>query len=126
MQASVGEERKTDIAPLAIRFELGHCPQGSLGVHLSPAKSLTYSFDLSEDKIYQDQVVLLVSSSEDRNEMSLKRHLSHIEVTMYYDYSPVKEFEPLSLPKSATISTVCTTVHCTNSDCAIKHHEVKH
>ena len=68
----------------------------------------------------------LVSSSEDRNEMSLKRHLSHIEVTMYYDFSPAKESEPLSLPRSATISTVCTTIRCPNSDCAIKHHEVKH
>ena len=128
VQASEHEERKTDIAPLAICFELGHCPQGLFGVlisHLvSPAKSHKFSFNLSEDKIYQDQVVLLVSSSEDRNEMSLKRHLSHIEVTMYYDSSPAKESEP-SLPRSATISTVCTTVRCPNSDCAIKHHEVK-
>ena len=93
---------------------------------MSPAKSLTYSFDLSEEKIYQDQVVLLVSSSEDRDEMSLKRHLSHIEVIMYYDFSPAKETEPLSLPTSATMSTVCTTVRCPKSECAIKHHEVKY
>ena len=156
VQASAGEERKTDIAPLAICFELGHCPHGSFGVLIShlvnPAESHKLSFDLSEYKIYQDQVVLLVSSSEDRDEMSLKRHLSHIEVTMYYDSSPVKESEPLSLPRSANISTVCTTVRsilehcfqlsmntlryddkklqlkfclsCPKSDCAIKHHEV--
>ena len=158
VQASVGEERKTDIAPLAICFELGHCPQGLFGVlisHLvSPDKSHKVSFDLSEDKIYQDQVVLLVSSSEDEDEMSLKKHLSHIEVIMYYDSSPDEESKPLSLPRSATINTVCTTVcsilehclqlsmntlhyddkklqrkfclACSKSDCEIKHHEVKY
>ena len=156
VQASVGEERKTDIAPLAICFRLGHCPQGLFGVlisHLvSPARSHKVSFDLPEDRIYQNQVFLLVSSSEDRNEMSLKKHLSHIEVTMYYNSSPVEESESLSLPRSATISTVCTTVcsilqsclllsmstlhyngiilqpkiclSCPRNDCAIKHHEV--
>ena len=157
VQASAGEQRKTNIAPLAICFKLGHCPQGLFGVlisHLvSPAESHKVSFDLSEDKIYQDQVVLLVSSSEDKDEMSLKRHLSHIEVTMSYDSSSIEESEPLSLPRSATISTVCTTVRsilehclqlsmntlrydkklqptfclsCPTSICAIKHHEVKY
>ena len=158
VQSSIGEERKTDIAPPAICFKLGHCPQGLFGVlisHLvSPAKSHKLSFDLSEDEIYQDQVVLIVSSSEDRDEISLKRHLSHIEVNMYYDSSPLEESEPLSLPRSATISTVCTTVRsilehclrlsmktlryddkklqpmfclsCPKSDCVFKHHEVKY
>ena len=158
VQVSEHEEKKTDIAPLAICFKLGHCPQGLFGVlisHLvSPVKSHKVLFDLSEDKIYQDQVVLLVSSSEDRDEMSLKRHLSHIEVTMSYDSSPVEESEPLSLPRSATISTVCTTVRsilghclqlsmktlryddkklqtnfylsCPNSYCATKHHKVEY
>ena len=158
VQASVAEERKTDIAPLAICFELGHCPQGLFGVlisHLvSPAERHKVSFNLSKDKIYQDQVVLLVSSPEDRDEMSLKKHLSHIEVTMYYDSSPVKESEPSSLCRGATISTVCTTVRsilehclqlsmntlcyddkklqtkfclsCPKRDCAIKHHEVEY
>ena len=157
VQASQHEERKTDIAPLAICFELGHCPQGLFGVlisHLvSPAKSHKVSFDLSKDTIYQDQVVLVVRSSEDRDEMSLKRHLTHIEVTMYYYSSPVEESEPSSLRRGATISHLCTTVcsilehclqlsmktlrydnknlrpkfclACPKSDCAIKHHEVK-
>ena len=156
VQALVGEQRKTDIAPLAICFELGHCPQGLFGVlisHLvSPAKSHKVSFDLSKDKIYQDQVVLLVSSPEDRDEMSLKRQLTHIEVTMYYNSSPVEESEPSS-HRSATIRTVCTTVRsilhdclqlsmktlryddnklqpkfclaCPKRDCEIKHHKVK-
>ena len=119
VQASAVEERKTDVAPLAIRFELGHCPQGLFGVlisHLvSPAESHKFSFDLSEDKIYQDQVVLLVSSSEDRDEMSLKKHLSRIEVTMYISES--KECESLCLSRSATPSIVCTTVHSILQHC---------
>ena len=121
VQASIGEERKTDIAPLAICFELGHCPQGLFGVLIShlvnPAESLKFSFDLSEDKIYQDQVVLLVSSSEDRNEMSLKRHLSHIEVTMYLSGSSGMECESLCLSRSATPTTVCTTVRSILQHC---------
>ena len=121
VQVSGIEKRKTDIAPLAICFQLGHCPQGLFGVlisHLvSPAKSHELLFDLSEEKIYQDQVVLLVSSPEDRDEISLKRVLSHIEVTMYYESSPVQESEPLSLPRSATPSTVCTTVNSILKDC---------
>ena len=154
VQASDGEERKTDIAPLAICFMLGHCPQGLFGVlisHLvSPVKSHKFSFEMSENKIYQDQVVLLIKSSGVRDEISLKRHLSHIEVTMS---SPVKESKPLSLPRSATICTVCTTVrsilkHCLQlsmktlryddkklqpmfclscpNDCATKHHEIEY
>ena len=119
VQASEHEERKTDIAPLAIHFELGHCPQGLFGVlisHLvSPAKSHKFSFNLSEDKVYQDQVVVLVSSSEDRDEMSLMMHLSHIEVTMYISESI--ECESLCLSRSATPTTVCTTVCSILQDC---------
>ena len=59
VQASAGEERNTDIAPLAICFELCHCPQGLFGVLIShlvnPAESHNVSFHLTIDKIYQDQ-----------------------------------------------------------------------
>ena len=150
--------RERHIAPLAVCFKLGHCPQGLFGVlisHLvSPAKSYKVSFQLSKDKIYQDQVFLDVRTSEDKNEMSLKKHLFHIEITMYYVSSPVEESEPLSLCRTATISTVCTTVRsilehclqlsmntlhyddkklqpkfclaCPKCDCAIKHHQVEY
>ena len=154
VQASLDEERKTDIAPLAICFKLGHCPQGLFGVlisHLvSPAKNHKLFFEISENKIYQDQVVLLIKSSGVRDEISLKKNLSHIKVTMS---SPVNESESLSLPRSTTISTVCTTVcsilkHCLQlsmntlhyddkklqpnfclscpNECATKHHEVEY
>jgi len=39
-------------------------------------------FHLSEDKIYQDQVSVLVHYSENVDQLSLKRHLCNIEVTM--------------------------------------------
>ena len=121
VQASIGEERKTDIAPLAICFKLDHCPQGLFGVlisHLvSSDKDHKFSFALSEDKIYQDQVVLLVKSSEDRYEISLKRHLSHIEVTFYSHCSSDIESDPLLLPRSTPLSSVCDIVRSILQDC---------
>ena len=39
---------------------------------------MNFKFDLSEDNIYQDQVSIRVNSSEDVDEISLKKHLSHI------------------------------------------------
>ena len=116
--ASTGIQRKTDIAPLAICFKLGHCPQGLFGVlisHLmSPDKNHDFSFDL-EDTIYQDQVFLLVSSCEEVDQISLKRHLSHIEVTMYLEGSS-SDAESI-VPRSTTPTTVCTTVRLILQDC---------
>ena len=117
---SSGEERKTDIAPLCICFQLGHCPQGLFGVLISqlvnPEESYEFSFDFSEDKIYQDQVSLLVSSLEDVDEISLKRHLSHIEVTMYIEGSFNTESESLA-SRNISPTTVCTTVRKILQDC---------
>ena len=149
--SSAYEERKTDIAPLCICFQLGHCPQGLFGVlisHLvSPDKSHAFSFDLTEGKIYQDQVSLLVNSPEGIDEISLKIHLSHIEVTMYIEDCAENE------SNSMTPTTVCTTVRsilqdslqrslktlhydinklqpmfclaCPNSSCPVKMHKVE-
>ena len=117
--ASTSIQRKTGIAPLAICFQLGHCPQGLFGVLISnlvsPDKSHNYSFDLSENKIYQDQVFLIVSSSEEVDQISLKRHLSHIEVNMYLEGSS-SETESI-VPRSTTPTTVCTTVRSILQDC---------
>ena len=116
--ASTGIQRKTDIALLAICFKLGHCPQGLFGVlisHLmSPDKNHDFSFDL-EDTIYQDQIFLLVSSCEEVDQISLKRHLSHIEVTMYLEDSS-SDAESI-VPRSTTPTTVCTTVRSILQDC---------
>ena len=116
------EERKTDIAPLTISFQLGHCPQGLFGVLIShlvnPDESHEFSFDLSEERIYQDKVSLLVSSSEDVDEISLKKHLSHIEVTMYLEGCSDTESDSfLAASRSITPSTVCTTVRSILQDC---------
>ena len=118
--SSACEERKTDIAPLCICFQLGHCPQGLFGVLIShivgPDNSHEFSFDLSEDKIYQDQVSLLVNSSEDVDEISLKRHLSHIEVTMFLEGCSDTESESLA-SRNITPTNVCTTVCSILQDC---------
>ena len=123
VQSSVCEERKTDIAPLAICFQLGHCPQGLFGVlisHLVSSEEIhsNISFDLSDDKIYQDQVTLLVNSCEDVDEISLKKHLSHIEVTMFLDSaSSDVESESVLACRKVAPNTVCTTVRSILKDC---------
>ena len=44
--SSAFEERKTDIAPLCICFQLGHCPQGLFGVLISHLVSPDESHEL--------------------------------------------------------------------------------
>ena len=115
--SSACEKRKTGIAPLCICFQLGHCPQGLFGVLIShlvnPDESHEFSFYLSEDKIYQDQVSLLIS--EDFDEIFLKRHLSHIEVTMYLE--DCSDTELGSESRIISPPTVCTTVRTILQDC---------
>ena len=115
-------ERKTNIAPLAICFQLGHCPQGLFGVLIShlvnPDESHEFKFNLSEDKIYQDQVSLQVRSSEDVDEMSLKSHLSYIEIIMYLEDSSDTESQPLQDSRSITsIAVLCTRVRSILDNC---------
>ena len=115
-------ERKTNIAPLAICFQLGHCPQGLFGVLIShlvnPDESHEFKFNLSEDKIYQDQVSLQVKSSEDVDEMSLKSHLSFIEIIMYLEDSSDTESQPLQDSRSiASIVVLCTRVRSILDNC---------
>ena len=119
VQSSVCEERKTDIAPLAICFQQGHCPQGLFGVlisHLVSSEEVhsNISFDLSDDKIYQDRVTLLVNCCEDVDEISLRKHLSHIEVTMSLESS--SDVESLAY-RFVTPNKVCNAVRSTLKDC---------
>ena len=119
VQSSVCEEKKTDIAPLAICFQLGHCPQGLFGVlisHLVSSEDIhsNISFDLSDDKIYQDQVTLLINSCEDVDEISLKKHLSHIEVTVSLETS--SDVESLA-SRFVSPNKVCNAVRSTLKDC---------
>ena len=123
VQSSVCEERKTDIAPLAICFQLSHCPQGLFGVlisHLVSSEEIhsNISFDLSDDKIYQDQVTLLVNSCEDVDEISLKKHLSHIEVIMFLESASSNvDSEAVLACRKVTPNTVCTAVCSILKDC---------
>ena len=96
----LSEERKMDIVPLTITFKSSHCPKGLSGRLVSylmdPEKDREVIFDLLEDNIYQDQVSLLVHSTEDVDEVCLKSHLSHLEVTIFLDNSSVVEASEVS------------------------------
>ena len=106
---------ETKILPLSICFGLGHCPYGVFGLLIShllkSEKNREITFTLSEDKIYQDQVSFLVYSKDDIDEISIKRHPSHIEVTMFLEESSSdQESQPQLAPRSITPAALCTTV----------------
>ena len=118
----LSEERKTDIVPLAITFKSGHCPKGLLGMLISylmnPEKNREIIFDLLEDNIYQDQVSLLVHSTEDMDEVCLKSHLSHLEVTIFLDNSSVVEGSDVSFgSRKNTPIKVCNGIRVILQDC---------
>ena len=73
--------------PLAITFKSDHCPKGLLGMLVSylmnPEKNQEVTFDLLEDNIYQDQVSLLIHSTEDVDEVCLKSYLSYLK-SLYF------------------------------------------
>ena len=115
-------ERKTDITQLAITFQQGHCPKGLLGMlvsHLmSPEMNQEFTFDLLEDNIHQDQVSLLVHSTEDVDEICLKRHLSHLEVTMFLEnYSIGEESHAILASRENTPTEVCNAVRLILQNC---------
>ena len=82
------EKLHTSILPLIIQFRCSHCPKGLFGVlltHLMTPLSngdpiSCTSFALIQDKIFKDQVSFKVSSYSDRDEVSLKSSVSHIQV----------------------------------------------
>ena len=152
---SAGEEGEPDISPLCICFELGHCPQGLFGVLIShlvnPDETCDILFELIEDEIYQDQISLQVKSADvDEDQVTLKKHLSHIEVIMYIQ--GCSGAGSVSKSRGITPAEVCTRVHsilqvclqrslntlhydtnklkpkyslkCHNSGCPMKRHEV--
>ncbi len=99
----------TDIVPLAITFQLGHCPKGLFGMMitylLNPEVIQELTFDLSEDHIYQDQVSLLVNSSEDVDQICLKGHHSYTEVGVVLEnYSTSAISSELCAPRGNTPS----------------------
>ena len=91
VQESSEEELHTSILPLIIQFRCSHCPKGLFGVlltHLMTPLSdgdpiSCTSFALIQDKIFKDQVSFKVSSYSDRDEVSLKSSVSHIQVRFF-------------------------------------------
>ncbi len=106
------------VAPLAITFKLGHCPKGLFGMLISfllnPEGDQTLTFDLLEDQIYQDQVSLRVNSSVDMDQICLRSHLSHLEVSAVLENYPPNVF---ALPRATSPSEVCNKLRQTFDTC---------
>ena len=115
VQNSSSDERKTEIAPLGIYFQLGHCPKGLFAMLIShllnPDEPCDFSFDLVEDEIYQDQVSLLVHSTEDVDEVTLKKRNSCLEIEMtLQNFSTDVASKSTLAPRESTPTTVCSGV----------------
>ncbi len=112
----------SNIDSLAITFQLGHCPKGLFGMMitylLNPEVSQELTFDLSEDHIYQDQVSLLVNSSEDVDIICFRSHLSYLEVGVVLEnYSTSAISSELCAPRGNTPSFTCCKIRKTLEDC---------
>ena len=100
-------EVKTDILPLAFKFECNHCPKGIFGVLstrlMSPEsdEETDTTFNLIHDKIFKDQVSFEVRSPGVHDEISLRITSSHLEV---------KFFPDLSEDRDTLTSDVCNNV----------------
>ncbi len=118
VEKSPSDTIDTVIAPLAVTFKLGHCPKGLFGMLISfllnPEGDQTLTFDLLEDQIYQDQVSLRVNSSVDMDQICLRSHLSHLEVSaVLQNYPP----NVLALPRVTSPSGVCSKLRQTFDTC---------
>ncbi len=118
VEKSSSDTINTVIAPLAITFKLGHCPKGLFGMLISfllnPEGDQALTFDLLEYRIYQDQVSLRVNSSVDMDQICLRSHLSHLEVSaVLQNYPP----NALALPRATSPSEVCSKLRQTFDTC---------
>ncbi len=112
VEKSPSDTINTVIAPLAVTFKLGHCPKGLFAMLISylldPEKDEDVTFDLLEYQIYQDQVFLRMNSSIDRDQICLRSHLSHLEVSVVLEnYPPSNSSKMSCLPRTTTPSEVC-------------------
>ncbi len=122
VEESPSDTINTVIAPLAITFELGHCPKGLFGMLISyllnPEGDQILTFDLLEDQIYQDQVSLRVNSSEDVDQICLRSHLSHLEVSVILEnYPPSTSSTVMYIPRVSTPNEVCCGIRLTLNNC---------
>ncbi len=118
---SPSERVDTGIACLAITFQLGHCPKGLFGVLISyllcPEGNQELTFDLLEDCIYQDQVSLLLSSSEDGDQICLRSCISHLEVSVTLEnYPPANNSAKCAL-RATTPHEVCDNIRVMLDNC---------
>ncbi len=118
---SPSERINTGIACLAITFELGHCPKGLFGVLISyllcPEGNQKLTFDLLEDRIYQDQVSLLVSSSEDVDQICLRSCISHLEVSAALENYPPANNSAKYSDRATTPNEVCNNIRVMLDNC---------
>ncbi len=122
VEESPSDTIDTVIAPLAVTFKLGHCPKGLFGMLISyllnPEGDQTLTFDLLEDRIYQDQVSLRVNSSEDVDQICLRSHLSHLEVSVVLEnYPPSTSSTVMYIPRVSTPNEVCCGIRLTLNNC---------
>ena len=98
---SSGEKQKTDILPLAVKFQCSHCPKGVFGVlvtHLMAPELdedtalADTKFSLMQDKIFKDQVSFKVVSSGFHDEVSLTVYSSHLEINFFPDLFEDRDF----------------------------------
>ncbi len=106
---SPGEDRETDVAPLAVRFKCKHCPKGLFGVlvtHLmTHGEDNPPTFMLNEERIFKDQVSFEVHSPGMHDEISLKYHFSHFEVRFFPE-----QVLPASEQRESSVNQVCNSI----------------
>ncbi len=122
VEESPSNKISTVIAPLAITFKLGHCPNGLFGMLISyllnPEGDQNRSFDLLEDRIYRDQVSLRVNSLEDVDQICLRSNLSHLEVSVFLEnYPPSTSSTVVCIPRATTPNEVCCGIRITLDNC---------
>ncbi len=121
VEKSPSDTIDTVIAPLAVTFKLGHCPKGLFGMLISyllcPEGNQEFTFDLLEDRIYQDQVSLRVSSSEDVDQICLRSRISHLEVSVVLENYPPANNSAKYAPRETTPHEVCNNIRIMLDNC---------
>ncbi len=121
VKESPSDTINTVIAPLAVTFKLGHCPKGLFGMLISyllcPEGSQELTFDLLEDRIYQDQVSLRVSSSEDVDQICLRSRISNLKFSIVLDNYPPANNSAKHAPRETTPNEVCNNIRIMLDNC---------
>lgn len=85
---------------------------------LNPEDDQELTIDLLEDYIYQDQVLLRINSLEDADQVCLRSHLSHLEVSVVLqNYAAANSSTVLLAQRASTPNEVCCKVRMTLDNC---------